>query len=721
MKPKRDFNDIRKSLKNVNKLGLTIDFLSGKIGFSLITGLIIYHFHVQLSSEFLKKSSLQFNIMGKSLELIQTREHMELFTKLYMLLTFWGILVLCFIFYRSFIERFLKDKTGMSEEIEVLIPEFPYDRDKLQMIVGLKHEKFTVEKIREPEYLIIPEKGMFQNFFITGTIGTGKTASVMYPFLKQAIFYGANDPGKKAGMLILDVKGNFYEQAVKFAKEAGRKDDLVIIKLGGEYKYNPLAKPNMEAVDLAGRSRTVLDLFSGGGKGEKFWDTKAGQMMAESIRLLRITSRTRYVSEDDKEEGQVTLGEIHKIVTDPNYVKNKMDELQNKKDMCSEFDFYACKNYFYGEFISKAENTIATVKACVTEMTSFFASSERINAAFCPGKDEKTFTGFEECINEGKIVILAMNKAKYPQVSRTIAAYLKLDFQSEVQQRTSADNNGRLNKERPMFFFCDEYQEFVTENDADFYGLSRESKCCSIVSSQSYTSVLKTLGDEKAFNTLQQNLINKIWLRSDDKLTIETAQMLTGKEEKEKYSKNISESLTDAKKSKLFGRLESDKASISESVNVSTSRDFVFEEKIFTQELKLFTAVAFTAHDEGMNEPYIVHLMPYFKPPIADMEGSIATDEKIIPEEKISLEKEIVKQQIDEPEAQNIEREETEAGELKDEEIILAEAKEKLIIQLWNKGNKLDEISKMTMIDKTVIRYVLRKNMNREEEKNEDE
>jgi hypothetical protein len=128
----------------------------------------------------------------------------------------------------------------------------------------------------------------------------------------------------------------------------------------------------------------------------------------------------------------------------------------------------------------------------------------------------------------------------------------------------------------------------------------------------------KTLGDDKSFNTLQQNLVNKIWLRSDDKLTIETAQQLTGKEEKERYSTNVSESMADTKHSKIFGGLVGSKASISESTNVSTQRDFVFEERIFTQTLVMFTGVCFLAHDTGMQEPGIVHLLPYFKGPIAD-------------------------------------------------------------------------------------------------------
>ena len=37
--------------------------------------------------------------------------------------------------------------------------------------------------------IYINESGLYQNFLITGTIGTGKTSSAMYPFTKQLIKY----------------------------------------------------------------------------------------------------------------------------------------------------------------------------------------------------------------------------------------------------------------------------------------------------------------------------------------------------------------------------------------------------------------------------------------------------------------------------------------------------------------------------------------------------
>lgn len=60
----------------------------------------------------------------------------------------------------------------------------------------------------------------------------GKTSSAMYPFTKQLISYKANDFNEKLAMLILDVKGNYYKEVLKYAEEANRLKDNILIELG---------------------------------------------------------------------------------------------------------------------------------------------------------------------------------------------------------------------------------------------------------------------------------------------------------------------------------------------------------------------------------------------------------------------------------------------------------------------------------------------------------
>ena len=272
-------------------------------------------------------------------------------------------------------------------------------------------------------------------------------------------------------------------------------------------------------------------------------------------------------------------------------------------------EFETSLDYFDNEYTNLSENTLSIIQSVVTQMTQFFYTDPEIRETFSPSSEELNFDGFQDVIDKGKIVILKMNIAQYRNLAKTIAAYMKLEFQSEVMQRLVREG---ANTERPVFFIADEYQEFVTATDAEFYAQSREPKCINIVATQSYTSLINTLRDRDVVRTISQNLINKIWLRTDDLFTVEEAQKQTGREDKEKISRSISENAGDVKKSRILGTLVADKSSVSETINVNTVREYVFDEKLFTQKLDVFTGICFFSDGAKILEPTVVHLQPYF-------------------------------------------------------------------------------------------------------------
>ena len=98
-----------------------------------------------------------------------------------------------------------------------------------------------------------------------------------------------------------------------------------------------------------------------------------------------------------------------------------------------------------------------------------------------------------------------MNIAEYRNLSKIIATYLKLDFQSEVLMRLA-----KKNTIKPVAFVCDEYHEYATQNDADFFSESREAKCINIVSTQSYTSLLNAVRENSAAKIIRKCKRDKI-------------------------------------------------------------------------------------------------------------------------------------------------------------------------------------------------------------------
>lgn len=455
------------------------------------------------------------------------------------------------------------------------------------------------DKLGNP--IILPEASLYQNILITGTIGTGKTSSAMYPFTKQLIKYKYDDEDKKLGMLILDVKGNYYSQVKKYAEHYRREEDLVVIELGGDIKYNPLDKPNLKPAILANRLKTILTLFSKNNS-ESYWLDKAEQVMTECIKFCRLYN-----------DGYVTFTELHKLITIPDYYSNKISLmrekfLSGKLTNRSIHDLLSSIEFFEKEFNTLDTRTSAILKSEITRITGSFVSDFDILSTFSPPKEELNFFGFEEMIEKGKIIVLNMNISEYRNLSKIIAAYLKLDFQTEVMSRLAKSNPNM----RSVSFISDEYHEYVTDTDADFFAQSREAKCINIVATQSYTSLLNAINNQYTVKVIIQNLINKFWFRTDDTFTIEDAQKQLGKEEKQKYSKSISESSKDPKIRSLSTLLSYEKPNFSESLNSYTQFDFVFDTNFFTQKLDTFSCLAFLSTGNSIIPPQKIDLIPYF-------------------------------------------------------------------------------------------------------------
>ena len=490
--------------------------------------------------------------------------------------------------------KIAKNRKKLKNSIDIINFDENYEK-KLEICVG------KIPEINKKIY--IPEKGLYQNILITGTIGTGKTSSAMYPFTEQLIEYESENYDKKIGMLILDVKGNYFNQVRKFAYKYNRLDDVIVIELGGKYKYNPLNKPNLKASVLANRLKIILELFSGKTT-ESYWIDKSEQILCECIKFCRLYN-----------DGYVNFEELHNLVTNQNYYIEKIEivkKLFQKNKFSKEecYDLLTSITFFEKEFYKLDSRTMSILKSEITRITNCFISDYQVSKTFNPTQIEQNFYGLEEILSKGKIVVLNMNIAEYKNLSKIIAAYLKLDFQSEVLSRLAQNNK---NKTRPVAFISDEYHEYITETDADFFAQSREAKCINIVATQSYTSLLKTLNDESILKVVIQNLINKIWFRTDDTYTIEEVQKQIGKEEKEKISKSISENAKETKYSYVTKTFKSTDSNISESISSTYEKDYVFDTKFFTQELETFVALAFLSNGNKIIKPQKLKLIPYFK------------------------------------------------------------------------------------------------------------
>lgn len=85
------------------------------------------------------------------------------------------------------------------------------------------------------------EKALFTNILVFGSIGSGKTAAVVYPTLEAITELYQNEdpnaPDAKWGGFVLDVKGDFHEAVIYVMEKYGRDTlkDLVVIRPDNDY------------------------------------------------------------------------------------------------------------------------------------------------------------------------------------------------------------------------------------------------------------------------------------------------------------------------------------------------------------------------------------------------------------------------------------------------------------------------------------------------------
>lgn len=263
-------------------------------------------------------------------------EHWKLFKKLYVFFAVFSNFIVSNLLYSLFFNKSPNKSTFTTAN----------KTNELSLLVGLDSDNNKV---------FISEKSLYQNILITGTIGTGKTSSAMYPFTEQLISFSSSNKFLKLGMLILDVKGNYYKQVKEYCNKYNRLKDLVVIGLEENTFYNPLDKPNLKPAVLANRLKTILCLFSKNNS-EDYWIDKAEQVLTESIKLCRLYN-----------DGYVTFLEIHKLISNPEYYKEKISYLRNlflkgsfSKENC--FDLLSSLNFFEKRIFSIRPENLCNFK-----------------------------------------------------------------------------------------------------------------------------------------------------------------------------------------------------------------------------------------------------------------------------------------------------------------------------------------------------------------------
>ena len=181
----------------------------------------------------------------------------------------------------------LESRRGSRRAGRGTLPRWPAEADdaELQLVLGELHHPTDAKEVAAPQWLTLPERGLFTGIAIFGAVGSGKTSACMHPYARQIFHWRADDPKRRAAGLVLEVKGDFCHDVRRILEDAGRGDDYIEIALGGSWQWNPLDS-DMDSYSLAYSVASLLNQLFGKGK-EPFWQQAYTNLIRWTIELHR--------------------------------------------------------------------------------------------------------------------------------------------------------------------------------------------------------------------------------------------------------------------------------------------------------------------------------------------------------------------------------------------------------------------------------------------------
>ena len=182
------------------------------------------------------------------------------------------------------------------------------------LVLGETHFHTLPGRAPSPEWLTIPQRGLYTGIMILGAVGTGKTSACMYPYVEQLLRWRAGDEERRLGGLILEVKGDFCGQVRSILRRSERDADYVEIGLDSGVCYNPLHN-ELDPYAVAYAVATLLNNLFGRSK-EPFWQQAYTDLLKFVILLRRIT------------DGYTTFSEVYRYILDDSQIDRDIRRLK---------------------------------------------------------------------------------------------------------------------------------------------------------------------------------------------------------------------------------------------------------------------------------------------------------------------------------------------------------------------------------------------------------
>ena len=220
-------------------------------------------------------------------------------------------------------------RMGVSLGLRSSLPPWPLSPTATgpAIVVGEVHHPVRAIESPAPEWLTIPERGLYTGVAIFGAVGSGKTSACMHPFARQLLGWQATNPERRPAALVLEVKGDFCHDIRRMLAELDREGDYIELALDGRLTWNPLSATWLDSYSLAYTVASLLNQLFGKGK-EPFWQQAYTNLVRWIIELYRVLPP----QDGSDTPGWVTLRDVYHCAIDKALFAKKIKEAQTYAD-----------------------------------------------------------------------------------------------------------------------------------------------------------------------------------------------------------------------------------------------------------------------------------------------------------------------------------------------------------------------------------------------------
>ncbi len=393
---------------------------------------------------------------------------------------------------------------------------------------------------------------------VFGATGSGKTSGpakhLAYAYLAAGF-----------GGLVLCAKKEERRQWQEWAADTGREEDLVIVDARGDWRFNFL---EWEASRMAchaeadGRRReegggltinivSILDEIAGaiaraagradGGQGDnKFWDDALHHMNTNLVDLpvfagIRVSlPLMRSIVNSAPQSIEQVRDPAWQETSACAAILREADNATAEADPDIRADFEECRNYWTQEYPVLSEKTRSIISLSFSMLVRPFITRP-LRKLFCTDTNLRP-----EDASSGKIIVIDLPVQEFRLAGRVASLAWKFCFQVAVMRRMPPAQ-GYL---RPVFLWCDEAQNFVTQFDAEYQAVARSAGGCTVYLTQNRESYRRVLGNADAVDSLLGNLQAKFFCQNSGE-TNEWAARLLGERWMQVTGTNVGQSKSD--------------------------------------------------------------------------------------------------------------------------------------------------------------------------------